>query len=256
MKTGYRIHICPVGFENDRVCEPLLDPKADKAYLITRGGADDLAASYIDEIKKFLKKHNIAAETRYCDISNLTNVLGLYGEIFQDEKGNSIFVNVSTGSKIMAIAGMMACMMWDGDPYYAIPKEYTGQQMTIGVEKTITLPHYPINKPSEAIIECITFIDTKGANGASKKSIIQYLRTKELLNIQSEEKEGRKVKQDNQEAKDSKPTQAEYKALEERILRPAREEWKYTLETGKGKSRRITVTEAGKAAIRIFGGKK
>ena len=52
--------------------------------------------------------------------------------IILKEKGNSILVNVSivsVGSKIQAIASMMACMMFKDiamiKPYYAVPERYT-----------------------------------------------------------------------------------------------------------------------------------
>lgn len=46
--------------------------------------------------------------------------------IILKEKGNSILVNVSVGSKIQAIASMMAFMMFKDiasiKPYYAVPE--------------------------------------------------------------------------------------------------------------------------------------
>jgi hypothetical protein len=45
------------------------------------------------------------------------------------EKGNHILVNVSVGSKIQAIASMMACMMFKDmatiKPYYVVPENKT-----------------------------------------------------------------------------------------------------------------------------------
>lgn len=68
------------------------------------------------------------------------------------EKGNHILVNVSGGSKIQAIASMMACMMFKEmatiKPYYVVPEKYTNlleekkNQETEGMKDVITLPEY------------------------------------------------------------------------------------------------------------------
>jgi hypothetical protein len=30
-----------------------------------------------------------------------------------------MYINISTGSKVTSITGMLACMIWNGTPYYA-----------------------------------------------------------------------------------------------------------------------------------------
>ena len=76
------------------------------------------------------------------------------------EKGNHILVNVSVGSKIQAIASMMACMMFKDmatiKPYYVVPEKYNTilveekrNQETEGMKDIITLPEYKIEIPNE-----------------------------------------------------------------------------------------------------------
>jgi len=257
MVTGYRIHISPIGYDNERVWRPLLDPKADKVYLITKKG-EDHAKKYVEGVIQSLNEHKIPFVEKKCSIDDLAEVLGLYRKIFQAEAGNSILVNVSTGSKIMAIAGMMACMMWNGEPYYVVPDRYEGEQIAHGMKEKKPLPHYRIDKPPEAIVELTMFLDEKGAAGASKKSIIRRLKSKGFLTIIPQEREpDEEVHLNAKKGKkrEGPSPQAEYKALEERVLRPAREEWKFTREVGKGKSQRIFITEEGKTAVLVFGDK-
>ncbi|MFZ0512935.1 MAG: DUF6293 family protein [Candidatus Nitrosopolaris sp.] len=55
------------------------------------------------------------------------------------EKGNSILVNVSVGSKFQAIASMMACMIKDAatiEPYYTVPERYTSSVVKEGKQET------------------------------------------------------------------------------------------------------------------------
>jgi hypothetical protein len=78
--------------------------------------------------------------------------------IIMCEKGNHIMVNVSVGSKIQAIASMMACMMFKDmatiRPYYVVPERYNTtlldekkNQETEDMKDIITLPEYKIEIP-------------------------------------------------------------------------------------------------------------
>jgi hypothetical protein len=96
-----------------------LQLRADKVYLVSKG-KDDLASSKREEVKQILKAYpHIEVREVYVDIFDLFCCLEKFREIFQKERGNHIHVNVSTGSKIISIAGMLSCMLWKDAPYYA-----------------------------------------------------------------------------------------------------------------------------------------
>lgn len=65
-----------------------------------------------------LEYYNIKVNPIPVNNDDIFCYLEKYREIFNAEQGNDIFVNLSTGNKIAAIAGMMACMLWKGIPYY------------------------------------------------------------------------------------------------------------------------------------------
>ena len=44
-----------------------------------------------------------------------------FRDLINQEKGNQVFFNVSTGTKISAISAMLSCMIWNCQPYYAKP---------------------------------------------------------------------------------------------------------------------------------------
>lgn len=141
-----RVHIAPVGFDIDRVVLPLKKMKADKVWLVLkRDVKEEIESPYIHKITSDLNKVNIEHTIERCNIVDLFDMLNVYRSIIEQEYGNDIFINVSTGSKIQAIAGMMACMMFKTDnlniePYYAEPAQYLvqpedGQQMTKGCKE-------------------------------------------------------------------------------------------------------------------------
>jgi hypothetical protein len=241
---SYRVHICPVGFEVDRVLKPLLDPRADKVWLVVKKSSavnPDLANSYIRAIKEELAKEKIEYFETSCDINDLDDILRTLGDIFKKEKNNEIFINVSSGNKVMAIAGMMACMMWEGTPYYVIPERYNPitEPMTFGMKRLIVLPSYKIDKPPEVVLECISLLSKRSKHGVSKKTLIKHFEEKNLLNIQPVE------------GKDDITVQAKYRHLDEHILKPAKN-WGYVIEEGQTRNKRIRLTDAGRNAIKVF----
>ena len=99
MKTPLRVHICPVGFEVQRVADPLGRMRADKAYLVTYR-ADDPARQCVAKIKEDLLKKNSGIQVieEYVNIWNLVDCIAKFKEIIRKERDNAVYINVSTGS--------------------------------------------------------------------------------------------------------------------------------------------------------------
>ena len=101
--------------------------------------------------------------------------------IILKEKGNSILVNVSVGSKIQAIASMMAFMMFKDiasiKPYYAVPERYNStlvkedKQETEGLKKIKPMPEYKIEIPNERSIKCLDIINRKAGGTITKREL-------------------------------------------------------------------------------------
>jgi len=164
--------------------------------------------------------------------------------IFKEEKKNLIYVNVSSGNKIQAIACMMACMIWNGTPYYVIPERFNrfDEPLTTGVKDIVTLPKYRIDKPETEIISCLDYIGRHGPNGVSKKQLITHLETAGLLRIPSLPIERKAAS-----------AQARYRYLEEHVIKPAHD-WGFVREEGKTRNKRIVLTKEGKESLIVFGG--
>jgi hypothetical protein len=161
-----RIHIAPVGFEVDRIVLPAKHMKADKVWLILHDDpSDDIGKSFSNSIGKQLSEVGIEYKIENADRTRLFDTLRALRTIILKEKKNAIFVNVSVGSKIQAIASMMACMMFKDDanikPYYAVPERYETiprEQETVGLKQIVTLPEYKIETPPDNLIKCLEII--------------------------------------------------------------------------------------------------
>jgi len=166
-----RVHVSPVGFEDDRVVLPILEMKADKVYLIQQGGegTEDRAQFCVDHIKERL------SETGFIEGKNLIiiaiNIFDLYGglkvmaEIFGREQGqgNDIFFNASSGGHIVSFAGWLACMLWKGTPYYCSPDNWDyldnrDTPLTSGLKEIVPVPTFHIDRPDSELLHFLDLI--------------------------------------------------------------------------------------------------
>ncbi|MBN2733694.1 MAG: hypothetical protein JXQ82_02400 [Methanomicrobiaceae archaeon] len=245
-----RVHIAPVGYEIDRVVLPLIEMEADKVYLITeKVKEDDTGLYYLNDIEKKLlaQKKPVEIEKRGTDIvgRDLYDTLRVYRQIAEEESSNHIFINVSTGTKIHSIAGMMTCMIFKNvnnqfTPYYVVPADYDnepefGQQISIGCKEIKKMPNYRIEKPPEELIDVLEII-SKTQNKyplISKKILIEELESSGMKLLNDKSKEG---------------LVAKYNALQRKYINPLIE-WDYIRLEKNGSRPIIKMTQEGINAL-------
>jgi len=240
-----RVHIAPVGFEVDRVVLPLSDLKADKVWLIVEPDIESGKASYhYDEVKRQLISLGIVFDEMRCDIRDLFILLNTYREIIAQEIGNQIYINVSTGTKIEAIAGTMASMIFRDDtveitPYYAQPKNYEitpeiGQQFTSGYDGVIQLPNYRIERPKSRLIKTLRII--RDGQPIRKKDLIDCCVEKKLIEVDSNSKH---------------PESAKHSQLSKNLIEPLLQ-WNLISVSERGKRSRISITQDGENILKFL----
>ncbi len=281
--TPLRVHLCPVGFERDRILQPLLDLRADVVHLITRI-PEERAEQHTEFLEKTLRGRNITVHrdgARY----DFEPLLNLFGRLVQQHAQDHVYINISAGGTVAAVAGTMAAMMWDARAYYVIPAEYLdfakpytelegclalkdwkqarprlqrllddhraksgGSDSTLysrGVKAIIHLPQYRIPKPEEPLLVALGFIATQQElkRKTRKKDLIAHL-------------EGRypELFQYADRSRGEVTLQQKYGTLESRFLRPLQHEWGYITEEGSATASRLAATEAGLRAREIFRG--
>ena len=235
-----RVHVVPIGLDpQERITEPLIRYKADKAYLITYLRDSETAEENLESAKRFLAKTLPSCELKQIstDIWDLFGCLEQYRKIFRDEEGNRIYVNTSTGSKISCITGMLACMMWDGIPYYAklnYSKEKPAKIKPMEVEDTIELPRYKLNMPDKTSLITLSIIKKAGGK-ITKKDLIEELQKLGII----------------PPFKDSQRS-APHSRLRP-ILDPLLLHWNCVEIKSRGSKSEVNLTEQGETALRIFG---
>lgn len=245
MTANLRVHIVPLGFDFRRATEPLIHMRADKVYFF-RYDQNDVDKEFFSSIEKelFSKLRGIQIEVIRFDIWDLHKCIERCREIIITEKenGNHVYVNVSTGTRINSIAGMLACMMWKADPYYArltYPKTMIPKvPLTEFIEESDPLPVYEIKKPNGEFMLILHLLDLNG--GKMKKS--------ELIN--SLEESGIIRPRDSTAAR---RTETWKHSQLNALLCPMENEWHFIEIKASGRRSEVHLLEQGKTALQIFG---
>ena len=245
MNANLRVHIAPVGFQFKRITEPLIKMRADKVYLLTLA-PDDEASHFLEQVKQELKSQYgvINMKEEYADLWDPLACLEKMRKIISDERlqGNHIYVNVSTGTKITAIAGMLACMLWEGTPYYsrvAYPKRKKPEPPPSEiVDDPQLLPVYDITKPRTEHLIILGMLKSHGGK-MRKGRLIELLENRRTI--------GPKVEVGGEFTEAAKHSQLRS------MLEPMLKEWKFVKVEASGRRSEVMITDQGETALRIFG---
>jgi len=239
-----RVHIAPVGFEIDRIVIPAKNLKADKVWLLIHENAsEDKAGPFVEKIKKQLSKQKIKVVLERHNRLDLFNIIKSIKEIVTVEEGNDIYVNLASGSKIQAIASMMACMMFNEKksikPFYAEAESYPGfegKQMSYGVKNLIEIPTYKIHTPRPELIQSLKIINEHGGK-IRKKDMAEFAEQNNLITVN---------------ARKENFTQARFASLDKNIIQPLEEQWHFIEVEKIGRNRWIKISEDGVNASKFL----
>jgi hypothetical protein len=245
-----RIHLAPVGFEVERVVEPVLTDRADRVYLITRDG-DDAASGFLAEVERRLHAARWPVDVRLVPtpIWDVFGALAVYRQVFASEgRGDRnaanvvpIRVNVSTGTKITAIAGTLACMLWRGEPYYVQVSRawYSGMTPKVRpvndvVRSIDPVAVYELRAPTAELVEVLEALARAGGT-LRKRDLIRAL--------------GLDRPADHGPAPSA---QAQHSRLRIR-LGPLETKWGFVAADATGGRGRVRLTPQGRLALTLFG---
>jgi hypothetical protein len=245
-----RIHLAPVGFEVERVVEPIVNDRADRVYLVTRDG-DDAAAPFVAEVERRLARARWPVDVQVVPtpIWDVFGALGAYRRVFEREGRSDrnasgvvpIRVNVSTGTKITAIAGTLACMLWRGEPYYVQVSRswYSGrtprvQAVNDVVRSVDPVAVYELRAPSRELVDVLEALERAGGT-LRKRDLIRSLGL-------------------DRPADGGRPpsAQAQHSRLRLR-LGPLETKWGFVAADPTGSRGRVRLTPQGRLALTLFG---
>ncbi len=246
-----RVHVAPVGFEVERITEPLFRERADRVYLLTRAERD-AAGPFVAEVVRRLERAPWPIDVRVVrtELWDVFGALGSLRAIFEAERRTDrhashvlpIRVNVSTGTKITAIAGTLACMLWKGEPYYVqvsrawysdrAPKVSTVRDV---VDRVDAVGVYELRAPAPDLVAVLEALARRG--GA--------LRKRELIRELGLDRTG-------PGGEPAPSPQAQHGRLRRR-LEPLEYRWGFVRSESPGPRARVELTEQGRLALALFG---
>lgn len=239
MEVRDRVHIVPLGYERDRVIVPPVQMGADVVVLLLHAGDDpeDRPDYYADIFEAFDEAAIRVVEVT-ADIFDLYDALGTFAGQIQAYETDDVYVNLATGGKVTAIAGMIACMVTEAaTPYYVGADTYgdhQGEPVAQNVTSISNLPTYPIDAPVPEQVQVLAHVAEEGP--VSKKELIEYAERRELPFIA--DYDGGDVK-------------GKYRKLDAAILTPLVEDGAISLDQ-QGRQKVACITPDGENTLRGF----
>jgi len=236
MEVAERVHLIPVGYENDRIVLPAVELRADRVVLLRYEDETD-HPSYAETVRGRFEEAGIDHETVPCNIFDFYDSIGTVAELATRFADHEVYVNLASGSKVTAIGGMIACMATGATPYYVRAQRYAAEtdgDVAEGIREITELPTYPMQSPEPQHVAVMDHLDRE--DGARKRDLIDFGKAEGLPFIADRDAANRK---------------SEYRLLDSHVLGPLADNGYVTLETV-GRSTRVSLTESGRNTLRAF----
>lgn len=236
MDVAERVHLMPVGYENDRIVLSAERFRADRVVLLKYDDETD-HPSYVETIRERLDERGIDHESVSCDVFDFYDCIGTVAELATRFDDHDVYVNLASGSKLTAIGGMIACMATGATPYYVRAERYAAESdgdTAEGIREVTELPTYPMESPDPQHVAVMGHVAREG--GARKRDLITFGKEAALPFIADRDAANRK---------------SEYRLLDSHVLDPLRENGYVTVRE-RGRSKIVELTEAGENTLRAF----
>ena len=182
-----RVHIAPFGPERKRISQPAEYWRADRVVLVDYVGVD-MFGNLRAEVCADLEEANIEYELVETDAAvetDLFSAVQVVSRVIEEHSDDLVYVNLATGSKRMAIAGMIAAMTSASATPYYVPADDAGSVIANPAEQVKEpqeLPRFPMERPELQEIAIMEFIHRSdhqyeqegGENYQTKKALYEF----------------------------------------------------------------------------------
>ena len=110
-----RVHVAPLGDNAELIVKPALSSKADKIWLLVGDSHQDNDTAHIEQITKKVSKSRIPVEVQYHNKNDVPGIIKSVKEIIQVEKGNEVYLNMTSGTHIQAAGIYSASAIYNED---------------------------------------------------------------------------------------------------------------------------------------------
>lgn len=245
-KPSRAIHIAPLGGENERISKPAIDYDADRVILIEYLPQTGPLKQVHEELYDALDDAGIEYEKMHSKATDLyESIADVAQTIDQQRSKDEVYVNISSGNKIWAVASMIACMSTgEATPYYADPKRAGSDypKPARGIESVKSIPNYRVEEPR---LEWVTIMHYIMTQNTEMRDTDEPFRTKSEL-IQFAEEHELPFIRDTDAGQNGK-----HNLLRHHVIEPMAERGSITIRE-RGSSDRVMLTEYGKGIYHSF----
>lgn len=234
LEVADRVHLAPMGYEIKRVLDPAFRLRADKVVIVGHFEHGEDGKKCRSAVMEGLEKEGIETEQIECNIFDFYDALGTFGDLIHTYGRDDVFVNVSTGSKVTAIAGMVSCMIAGATPYYARAHDYS-EDTPSDIGEITKLPDYPIDPPKAEQVQILDYLSSNKDDPPTKGDLINFAENSRLEFI----------------TESNVQEKGKYRKIDTHIVDPLSERGYITVKKS-GRSKIIKITEEGENAVRAF----
>jgi len=239
MEVTDRVHVVALGWEVARIVDPLFELKADKVVLIGPLSDAWLAGFEEEMIADLEGMDRLESELRRANLYDFDSAVQAFSQAVKDHEGDDVFVNVSTGTSLAAIAGMMAAQTADATPFYVQPG--FEEDIMVPDEPVIPeagdimeLPVFELEGPSQEQLRVLGYLHS--TDGVTKKDLIKFAESEELPFIADTE---------------AKSDEGRYRLLESHIIDPLTKGGYVRVEKA-GRKKEVYLEQRGVDALAAF----
>lgn len=234
LRVPERIHIAPLGYDDLRIYQSAAKLKADHVILVHHDNPTDTGQNHYENTEEGLNEIGINPDIISGDIFDMYEMMGVFGSIANEFDKEDVFINLSTGSKITSIAGMLTAMANEGIIPFYTRAEYDEDGKVVKATEVIELPVYPIDPPEPQHIRVLNYLVE---NGKSKKQELIRYAEEEGLPFVGEYN----IKEDR----------AKYRLLDTHIMSYLLEN-RYVRVKSVGREKQVEITDHGEDTVRAF----
>ena len=243
MEVTDRVHIVAHGWEVARIVDPIYELKADKIVFILPPNEAFIADFEHEMLENLEATDRLEMEFREANPFDLDSMLQAFTQAVKDHEDDDVFINVSTGTQIAAIAGMMAAQTSDATPFYVQPVLGDLDDETLGTPDeplfsdagdVAELPVFELRGPSPEQLQILGYLH--GKDGVTKKELIRYAEDEELPFIADTE---------------AKSDEGRYRLLESHIITPLTKN-EYVSVKKAGRKKEVHLEDRGIDALAAF----
>lgn len=247
------MHIAPMGYEIDRIEMAVKQIGADRVYLIKDPQESKQGLLYLNELTRRITRLVPPEElkTLDCPIWDFQKNMSMLCELVRREKsaGNFVYINLSSGSKLSAVAGTLASLMYGATPYYVRAEKYNSELpettdgdikgITSGIKEILQIPVYTIEPPADDLIKALKVLFENGGRVKQKDYIFAL------------EEEGLLKDVTSGSGRQKEVTKKGYARAKRQYFEKL-DDKKWIIKKGKGRSSCIEITTEGEYTLQTF----